>query len=204
MSTNGGTAVFGGTFDPPHNGHLAFARTALSEFGFDRMLIIPDNIPPHKEQSGGASREDRLQMCRLMFTDPGMSVSETELKRQGKSYTYDTLCELERLYPQEKLFLLVGTDMLLCFEKWYRFRDILKKAAIVAACRSSLSSQEQQLRKKAEELKEAGAHVYICTLEPFEVSSTQIRKLISEFKSIGGYVPQAVADYIKDGGLYCD
>ena len=114
-------AIYGGSFNPPHLGHAEAAYTVCEELRPDRFLIIPDNIPPHKDMEEGCpTAEQRLELCRLAFADvPGAEVSDMEIRREGRSYTAETVRELRERWPDEELILVVGTDMLLCFDDWY-------------------------------------------------------------------------------------
>ena len=130
-------AIYGGSFNPPHLGHREAVITALEELKPDRLLIMPDHQPPHKEmEEGSPTPEQRLELCRLTFGDlEGVEVSSLELDRRGKSYTYDTVCDLERAWPDARLTLIIGTDMLLCFEEWYHFEYLLEHCRIAALAR---------------------------------------------------------------------
>ena len=193
--------VFGGSFNPPHNGHLHLLRSVTAHCGLDYTIVIPSFISPHKQPSAQIAPEARLEMCRLAFTAPGTIVSDTELRRGGTSYTYDTLTELKRSYDGE-LYLIIGADMLLCFDKWYRYRDILSIAVLAAACRTDTDAEPERLCEKAEELTLLGGRVVLSDTKPYEMSSTQIRNAVKNREDISGYVPAAVANYIKNGGYY--
>ena len=110
--------IMGGTFNPPHNGHVHAARQAMAAMQFDRLLLIPDNVPPHKTMPhGSADGEQRLEMTRLMAREiPGAEACDMELRRGGRSYTADTLRALQRALPEAELFLIIGTDMLLTLD----------------------------------------------------------------------------------------
>ena len=128
--------IFGGTFNPPHMGHIRLVTAIADKLQLDRVLIIPASVPPHKHVLNLARSRDRFEMCRLSFEgDRRFSVSDTELRRVGKSYTYDTLCEIKREYPDAELFLIVGSDMLATFDEWYRYHDILMMCTLCAASR---------------------------------------------------------------------
>ncbi|MGN1442597.1 MAG: nicotinate (nicotinamide) nucleotide adenylyltransferase, partial [Acutalibacteraceae bacterium] len=126
---------FGGTFNPPHLAHKRLALEMKEEAHLDKILVVPTFVPPHKAALSLASGEDRLTMCRLMFDEDIFSVSDMELRRKGKSYSFDTLTEMKRLYPDDKLFMIIGSDMLLSFHEWYRYRDILGLVTLCAASR---------------------------------------------------------------------
>ena len=111
------TAIYGGSFNPPHLGHVSAVATVLSDLAPDRLLNIPDCIAPHKAMAENTpSAEHRLEMCRLAFGDiPGAEISDMEIRREGKSYTATTVEELRELYPEDEICLVMGTDMFLSF-----------------------------------------------------------------------------------------
>ncbi len=191
--------IFGGTFNPPHIGHLRLVEAVADELSLDRVLIIPAAIPPHKNAPDLADGEDRLVMCRLTFgEDRRFEVSDTELRRHGRSYTYDTLCEIREQYPEDEIFLIVGSDMLETFDRWYRYRDILSMCTLCAAARERDFSLNLEKVFSKEELKK----VRFINIDVTEVSSTQIRRLISEGGSAGDFLTCETAQYIEQRGLY--
>ena len=126
--------IYGGSFSPPHNGHLSAARLLLEEAGVDRLFILPAGVPPHKTLDPDESPEHRLAMTRLAFADlPRTEVSDWEMTRSGKSYTVLTLEHFSA--PDRQLVLLVGTDMFLTLDRWYRAEDIFALAEIVCVRR---------------------------------------------------------------------
>lgn len=170
--------IYGGTFNPPHLGHMAAAREAARRLKLDRVLLIPDGTPPHKElPENSASPEQRLEMTTLMADRLGreFEVCPLEIERGGRSYTADTLQELAGRFPEDELYLLMGTDMFLTLDTWHQPAKICKYARIAAFGRSAGDTecfQEQKHRLK----KQFGAKVKILTLEELvEVSSTQLR-----------------------------
>lgn len=172
-------ALYGGSFNPPHLGHRAAAQTVLETLRPDRLLIIPDHLPPHKElPAGSPSPEERLHLCRLCFAGlDGAEVSDCELRREGVSYTADTVERLRSDNPDEELTLIVGTDMLLCFDKWYRFRYLLEQCALAVLCRGG--DEREEVEEKAGQLRrEYGARVTVLPHEPVETSSARIRELL--------------------------
>lgn len=173
-------AVYGGSFNPPHLGHLEAARTVARQLRPDRFIIMPDNIPPHKQLAcGSPTAQERLEMCRMAFRSiTGAEISDMEILREGKSYTADTVEALKRQYPDEKLILVVGTDMLLRFEQWYRFTYILDSVTLAAVTRSD--GDEESVRSHAEYLTEKyGANIVCLEHEPLPMSSMDIRELLS-------------------------
>lgn len=189
--------VFGGTFNPPHNGHIRLAKAAADELKLDKLLVIPSCIPPHKIAAKLADGQERLEMCRLAFgCDPRFEVSPMELERGSRSYTVETLRELKALYPDSELYFIVGSDMLESFDKWYLWQEILSLSVLCAASREEgYSPNLSRFGKLAERIK-------IITLDPLEVSSTQIRNSAGEVSP--ELLDPKVAAYIREHGLYDD
>lgn len=189
--------VFGGTFNPPHNGHVRLAKAAADELKLDKLLVIPSCIPPHKIAAKLADGQDRLEMCRLAFgCDPRFEVSPMELERGSRSYTVETLRELKALYPDSELYFIVGSDMLESFDKWYLWQEILSLSVLCAASREEGYNPDlSRFGKLAERIK-------IITLDPLEVSSTQIRNSTGEVSP--ELLDPKVAVYIREHGLYDD
>lgn len=189
--------VFGGTFNPPHNGHIRLAKAAADELKLDKLLVIPSCIPPHKIAAKLAGGQERLEMCRLAFgCDPRFEVSPMELERGSRSYTVETLRELKALYPDSELYFIVGSDMLESFDKWYLWQEILSLSVLCAASREEGYNPDlSRFGKLAERIK-------IITLDPLEVSSTQIRNSAGEVSP--ELLDPKVAAYIREHGLYDD
>lgn len=189
--------VFGGTFNPPHNGHVRLAKAAADELKLDKLLVIPSCIPPHKIAAKLADGQERLEMCRLAFgCDPRFEVSPMELERGSRSYTVETLRELKALYPDSELYFIVGSDMLESFDKWYLWQEILSLSVLCAASREEGYNPDlSRFGKLAERIK-------IITLDPLEVSSTQIRNTAGEVSP--ELLDPKVAAYIREHGLYDD
>ncbi len=193
--------IYGGTFSPPHLGHVRAAELFIRERSLDELHIIPAGLPPHKTEDGGAVSEDRMAMCRLAFAHlPEAKISDREIVRGGKSYTVLTLRE----YAQEgiKPELLVGTDMLLTFEKWYCFQEILTLCTLVCIPRESDGRKNAELFRMAEHLKkEYGADVFFLNGGAVEVSSSELRECLREKKD-AALLPDSVSEYIRRKGLY--
>lgn len=195
--------IYGGTFSPPHNGHVNAARMFAAAESLDKLLIIPTFIPPHKTETSAVPAEERLEMCRLAFTDDNFDVYDIEVRRKGKSYTFDTLTELKEMYRSDDFYLLCGTDMLLSFEKWYRFADILSMCTVVCMRREENAETGVKLAEKIVELKEqCAADVRLIDAPPLEVSSTEIREKLSRGENVNDLLPTDVYRYIKEKGLY--
>ena len=195
--------VYGGTFDPPHLGHMEAARASIVALGLDRLIFMPAKQPPHKALSeNSAPPEDRLAMTALMADGLLMpcevQTSGLEVRREGKSYTVDTLRELKKLYPEDELWLLMGTDMFLTLQSWYQAEEIMALAGIAAFARTE-SDCGEMLEIQGKYLSEKfGARVTIVQLPKIrEISSTQIRR---EKTGEGLWPP--VWGYILRQGLY--
>ena len=183
-------AIYGGSFNPPHLGHVEAARTVASVLAPDRLLIVPASVPPHKELADGSpTAQQRLELCRLAFADiPGVEVSDMELRREGKSYSYDTVRQLREENPDAQLILVVGTDMLLSFEKWYQFHYLMENCALAVLAREEDDLDE--LRAAAARLRETyDADVTVLPHEPIAISSETIRERL---ETRGG------EDYLSD------
>ena len=195
-------AIYGGTFSPPHLGHVRAARAFFEAVKPDKLLIIPSATPPHKVPVGGATDTDRLAMCRLAFSSlPRTEISDMELQRQGKSYTVDTLRELSG--PENKLFLLCGTDMILSLDKWYCADEIFERCYPVYIRRENDRFLDGRIVAKIAEYNDKyGKVARRIVAEPIEISSSTVRKRIKEGKDISELVPPKVAEYIRKEGLY--
>ena len=192
--------VYGGSFNPPHNGHLYLADEISRRLVLDRVIIIPSNISPQKENNGNIDPMHRINMCKKVFDSPLFEVSDCEIARGGRSFTVDTLSYLKELYPEDELYLFMGSDMLLSFHSWYRYQDILSMCTLCAISRED--------EKNADELKNyAGTvltdgKVLVFDIEPIEVSSSQIRENIRNGKSCNGLISEKTEKYIKENNLY--
>ena len=170
-------AIYGGSFNPPHIGHAEAARAASKALKPDKFLIIPTNTPPHKElEANSPSPEQRLEFCRLAFGDiPGVEVSDMELRREGKSYTADTVDALLEQYPGAEICIVMGTDMFLSFRSWYRWQHMLETCTLAVLSREDFDRREIE-NFKAELEKENGAKVILIPHLPLPMSSTEIRE----------------------------
>lgn len=194
--------IYGGTFSPVHNGHFAAAKAFMEQMWLDVLFVIPAGIPPHKQVDQQVSAIDRYRMCELAFGDmEGVIVSDLELRRDGKSYTVDTLRELTA--PDTRLFLLMGTDMLLSLDEWREPEEIFRLSYPVYIRREKDAVLDGLIVKKiAEYQKNYGKVVRRIVADPIEISSTDIRRALKEGQDISGLVPQKVADYILANKLY--
>lgn len=196
-------ALFGGTFDPIHNGHIVLARELAARLGLDRVVLMPTFVPPHKIKTQMAPAIDRVEMCRLAAAPyPELTVSEMEINRRGASFTVLTLEEMKRRQPDAELFLFVGADMFLTLGSWHRFADIAKMATLCAAPRDDVSVEA--LRAYAAELEACGARCVIEDIKTPRISSTALREAVKRGESLSEFVPAAVEEYIRKRSLYVE
>lgn len=194
--------IYGGTFSPVHNGHVAAAKAFMEQMWLDILYVIPTGVTPHKDMKGNATAADRLEMCRLAFADmEGVIVSDLEMRREGKSYTVDTLRELYD--PEGRLFLLMGTDMLMTLDQWREPDEIFRLCYPVYIRRETDESLDQAIVEKITSYQEKYGKVVRRIVAPaIELSSTDIRAAVAEDFPIEGAVPPAVAAYIREHNLY--
>ena len=199
--------IYGGTFNPPHLGHLAAARAALAALGLDKLLFVPAAIPPHKElPQDTPSAEHRLAMVEKMADAMAMpkvvKASGIELERAGKSYTSDTLERIHEKYPDAELWLLVGTDMFLTLHLWHDPQAITRLAGICAFGRTQQDGEELFAPQRAYLAEKFNARVTTITLPDLvDISSTRLRELLARGEG-RQYLPPAVYGYILMHGLY--
>lgn len=196
------TGILGGTFNPPHIGHVTMAKRAMTELGLSRVIFIPSKVPPHKKLPEQSPRvADRLEMLRLAVSGlPFAEISETELERGGKSYTADTLRELKRRYPDDDFHLLLGSDMLYSFERWQRPAEIASMCSIAAFPRED--GEHERLKAAADRIGDLfHVSVRIVMAPAVEVSSTELRSMIEAGRR-DERIPAAVFDYIVRKSLY--
>ena len=194
-------ALFGGTFDPIHNGHIDLARRFARLLSLDRVILMPTFVPPHKLRCEMAPAIDRLAMCRLACAPYAeLEVSDLEINRRGASFTVLTLEQLHRQYPDSELFLLTGADMFLTLGTWYRFADIARMATLCAAPRDTADAAV--LRTYARELEAQGARCEVAEFTLPAWSSTDVRERLRRGEDVRDRIPQAVAEYIAAHDLY--
>ncbi len=197
--------IYGGTFNPIHSAHVKILETFCSKIHFDKVLVIPTKQPPHKEAEGLITADKRIDMIRLALEDSFVNaeISDIELKRENKSFTVDTLRQLREIYPDAEFYLMMGEDMFLTVDKWYKGEEILKEAVILGIPRTPKGYEKMLIH--ATELKEkfSYAKTEIINAPCMQISSTEVRNSVknrdSLFRSI---VPKKVADYIEKNNLY--
>ena len=186
--------IYGGTFDPPHLGHMEAARTALEQMNLDRLIIIPDCEPPHKDLAEeAATPQQRLEMAALMADGlgPRAEVSDLEIRREGKSYTADTVEALHETFPEDELWLLMGTDMFLTVQNWYQPERIFQYAGVAAFSRSEEDTQalfEEQSQYLAETFHARTTVVNLPKVT--EIASRDLRRMLAS-EWTGGNVDPA-------------
>ncbi|MDE6500687.1 MAG: nicotinate (nicotinamide) nucleotide adenylyltransferase [Ruminococcus sp.] len=192
--------IYGGSFNPVHNGHIHLAETAVNDFGLDVVYFVPSKISPHRSISEYVSGEDRLEMLRLAISGKDFfHVSDYELKSDRVSYSIYTVEHFRKKFPDDELFLLVGSDMLMIFEEWYCFEKILSEVTLLVVSRNN--GDLESLRKKADGLSVYG-NILISSALPEIVSSTEIRKKLRENSDFSCYLDENVVQYIRLKDLY--
>jgi len=199
--------VFGGAFDPPHAAHRALAQAALQQLGLDVLHVLPTGQAWHKSRVLTAA-EHRLSMCSLAFGDlPNTRIDPREIRRQGPSYTADTLHELAKEYPGAELFLVLGADQLLAFKSWVRWPEVLAQVTLAVAKRSTQIGADA-LHEMTQEIDLSGVDLPFLRLDmPLKnISATAVREQVSQplrpASTLRALVPEAVASYISQHHLY--
>ena len=194
-------ALFGGSFDPIHSGHIAMALQLAAALELDEVLLMPTFVPPHKIREQMAPAGHRLAMCRLAAEPyPVLTVSNRELQRGGASFTADTLRALAADDPDTRWYLFTGADMFCTLRTWYHFDEIARTAVLCKVPRGDIGVGK--LRTYAASLEALGAVCYVDERPVMPVSSTAIRRLAAEGRPLGGLVPPAVEQYIRQHRLY--
>lgn len=192
--------MLGGTFNPPHNGHLRILEAAKEAAGADEALMIPAFTPPHKPSDELVSARDRFNMCELCAGEIGAGACDLELIRGGRSYTVDTLLSLKEQVGKSVLYLVMGADMLVTLKTWCRYEEIIMLSEIIAFVRDDVS--DKKFYDSAEDVRRDGGRVTLLPLAADGISSTMIRQRIKSGESVAGLVPDSVAEYIKKNKLY--
>jgi len=210
------TGILGGTFNPIHNAHLRVAETVRDRLALDRIIFIPAATPPHKELAGAISFEHRKNMVELAIADNAhFAVSDIEQQRGGRSYTVDTLRELRQSSPHDELFFIIGSDSFLEISTWFNFTEIFRLANIVVVERPetaisdltaplpvAISSEFCYIHDEMRLTHRSGFSVFYLPDTPLAISSSAVRQLISEGRSIRYLVPDRVASYIHEKRIY--
>ena len=192
--------LMGGSFNPIHCGHVALARAALESGRVERVLFLPTGNPPHKKE-GLADKFDRLRMVELAVEhEAGMAVCREEIDRDGVIYTVDTLAALKRKMPDCTLTYLIGADTLRALGTWRRVETVIERCKFLVMMREGETREE--VIRLAGLWTQRGAQIDFLDARKMDISSTQIREQIQQGLPFERLVPQAVADYIHEHGLY--
>jgi len=183
--------ILGGTFNPIHIGHLILAEETREKIGLDKVIFTPTYLPPHKGDSDIAKASHRLAMVKLATSDnPKFSVSDLEIRRDGRSYTIDTIKELKVMHPQDELYFIIGSDLLEYLDEWKDLNEIIKLVKFIVATRPGYP------------LEKIPSHIATIPIRAVDISGFEIRKAIKDNKSFRYLVPAAVYEYINKEGLY--
>lgn len=194
-------AILGGTFNPIHNGHIIGIQKVYDSQLFDEVWIMPSKIPPYKQQEVSSSKS-RLEMCQLVANELAhTTVIDEEMKRDEISYTYDTLSQLKRSYPDTHFYWIIGYDNLSSIESWYKGVQLLTEFGVVVLNRGGYAASNattliNDLQKRLK------ATIIEINMPDIEISSSDIRERIKEQKSIVGYVLPSIIKYINNNQLY--
>lgn len=196
--------IYGGSFSPIHNGHIRALKAFLEQMQLDFVYVIPTYIPPHKQSSGVIDSKHRLKMCELALEGvDGVVVSDLEIARGGTSYTVDTLRALYR--EENRLFLLMGTDMMLTLGTWREPDEIFRLCYPVYMRRENDKHNDDLIVQKISEyLTKYGKVVRRIMADPIEISSTEIRRMLSAGEDVSDLLPEKVIAYIKENNLFSE
>jgi nicotinate-nucleotide adenylyltransferase len=207
--------VLGGTFDPIHHGHLAAAAAAQQSLALGAIVLVPSRIPPHRADPVGASAEQRYEMASLAAAGrPGWTASRIEIDREGPSYTFDTLAELQRhmsirrqpdtAASSTQIFFILGADAFAEIATWFRFPDVLDLANFVVVSRPgiTLDSLRERVPSAFDRQSSAQTRVILVESNTPDISSTDIRRRVRARQPLSGLVPDTVAEYIRAHRLY--
>ncbi|MDD5197020.1 MAG: nicotinate-nucleotide adenylyltransferase [Candidatus Omnitrophota bacterium] len=183
--------ILGGTFNPVHIGHLILAEEAREKLGLEKIIFVPANQPPHKDNGDIAAGSIRLKMLKLSIKgNKHFGVSDAEIKRQGRSYTIDTIREFKQKYPCDELYFIIGSDLLKYLDEWKDLAEINKMVKFIAATRPGYP------------LEKIPAYIKTLGIRAVDISGFEVRRCIQEDKSFRYLVPEAVFNYINKKGLY--
>ena len=208
--------VFGGTFNPVHKGHEITAVEFYDKFDLDKLIIIPANMPPHKIIDEKVSALQRFEMCELCFEkyrrennyNYKIEVSDIEIKKDGVSYTYDTIKTLRKIYPDDIIYFLAGSDMFLYLENWYKYKKLLEMCVFVIAFRNNNDNdfEQKKVLTLQNNLINQGYKIELLKNSPFEISSTELREKLKsggfDSTDLKKYISPEVLNYIKERKIY--
>lgn len=192
--------MFGGSFDPPHRGHINLLENAIAAVKPDLVLVVPSGVAPHKRASA-TSKALRLAMCQCfkpVFSP--LEVLSLELEREGKSFTVDTVAQLQAHYPGAEWFLCIGSDMLLSFTTWRRWQQLLEMVTLVVASRQP--GEALELEAAADRLRQLGGRLIMAQGPVLPLSSSDIRAAIAAGRDMAVYIPPPADAIVKEHRLY--
>ncbi len=196
--------VLGGTFDPIHLGHYYLGKAAIDEVSLDKLIVMPANIQPFKQNIKVSKDVHRLAMARLAFAScPKAVISEYEIMKGDVSYSFDTMSMMKMLYPGDELFFVMGTDSFIHVDKWYKGGDLLHNFSFIVSSRPGYPEKELDAKIRFY-YKDYGTKIIKLKSKMPDISSTDIRETAVSGKSIKHLVPEAVEKYIIENGLYED
>lgn len=194
--------IMGGTFNPIHNGHLLLAEMAYEQLHLDTVWIMPNKKPYYKELAGNITEENRVEMIQRAIVDNShFQFSDMELKREGVTYTVDTLEQMKKMYPSAELYFILGKDSLDYLDQWKDADKIMQMATIVAASRDDLK-KDAIIKKMGELKRQFHANIVLLDSPNMEISSSYLRASLKEGRSCKYLMPDSVISYIKEKGLY--
>ena len=183
--------ILGGTFNPIHLGHLILAEEVRQKLGLAKIIFVPANLPPHKDNGEIVPAYHRLKMLKLAIrNNPYFSVSDIEIKRGGRSYTIDTIKEFTGTYPEDELYFIIGSDLVRYLNEWKDVREIIALVRFIVATRQGYP------------LENLPGYMTTIDIRAIDISAFQIRQCIKENRSFRYLVPEAVRQYIIREGLY--
>ena len=193
--------LYGGSFDPVHKGHVRVARAFVRQFKPEKLIVMPCRIPPHKEKPAGASGEARLAMLRAAFAkDKKIEVSDFELKKDGVSYTVETLRELKKQYPDRRIYLVVGADMFLSLREWKEAAEIM---TLCEPCVYNRDGGAKEISEYASGLeRDFGVKTHFISGATVDLSSSELRTALGRDESVGSRIPRTVREIIDGTGIY--
>ncbi len=208
--------LFGGTFDPIHFGHLRAAQEVLEYFALDKIIFIPSAVPPHKQTGNLTDAEDRLEMIRLAIHNcPQFEVSDVELRRSGHSYTIDTVIDFRKLMPESILYFIIGTDAFWEITSWKSYKELFSLISFIVMARpgsdhkileyylkTGISEQYRFSESENACIHPENQPVFSISGNFLDISSTQIRALIGQNKSVRFLLPESVENFIRLGKLF--
>ena len=194
--------IMGGTFDPVHIGHLIIAEESRVNFDLDKIIFVPTGEPPHKNLKNVTSAKDRYEMTLLSIRhNPYFYISDIEIKREGLTYTIDTIRYFKKRYPKSEIFFIIGADSLINIDKWKNSEELLRESKFIVAKRVGI--EYSLLEERINEINDKYSKIVFSVTTPYiDISSTDIRKRVKNGENIKYYLPLDVEAYIKKNRLY--